>query len=133
MKDANRWVFGLTPGDAQNYINKKYIEYDLYTGKPGTDDYGFIGYNTHNQFLQCLLETGVLGLAIFIFICFAMISMIIKYKKTQLTFTILIILAFCITDTALGTQYGLIIFLLFPIYTQLGIESGCDHNRIFST
>jgi O-antigen ligase len=116
LNDNHGWVLGLTPGDSQSYLNKKYISSDMYVGKTGTKDHGFLGYNTHNQFLQSLLQTGILGLTAFLFICFAFVRIIIKQKNMELSFIVLLLLALNFTDTLLETQYGLLTFIFFPLF-----------------
>lgn len=116
LNDNHSWILGLAPGDSQSYLNKKYISSDMYVGKKGTKDHGFLGYNTHNQLLQNLLQTGILGLIAFLFICFAFLKIIIKQKSIALSFIVLLLLALNFTDTFLETQYGLLTFIFFPLF-----------------
>src|SRR6266487_4046453 len=69
LTEKRAWLAGVTPGDAQGYLNQKYIEKDMYTGTVERGDKGFIGYNTHNEFLEALLQTGIIGGLIFLLIC----------------------------------------------------------------
>ena len=47
----------------------------MFIGGAPENKTGFLGYHTHNQFLQAVLETGVFGLAFFIIACAGLISL----------------------------------------------------------
>lgn len=116
LSEHHAWVLGLSPGDAQTALDKKYVETNMYTGVPGTDEKGFLGYHTHNQFLQCLLENGILGLLIFLLIFCSLITMAVRSKSRVLKSFVLLILIYCFADAPLETQYGLVIFTFFPVF-----------------
>ncbi len=116
LSEHHAWILGLSPGDAQAALDKKYVETNMYTGVPGTDKKGFLGYHTHNQFLQCLLESGILGLLIFLLISCSLIKMAVRSRSKVLKCFVLLILIYCFTDAPLETQYGLVIFTFFPVF-----------------
>jgi O-antigen ligase len=131
LNEHQGWVKGLTPGDAQAYLDQKYIQMDMYTGKPGEADHGFLGFHTHNQFLQCLLQNGLPGLVIFALICFFLLQMAIKRKDRQLSVITVVLLVYCFTDAVLESQYGLILFTFFPPFHYLS-SIGVIEERIVS-
>ncbi len=53
----------------------------MYTGTVARGDKGFIGYNTHDQFLESLLETGLIGSLLFLLICWSLVKMILERKR----------------------------------------------------
>jgi O-antigen ligase len=114
LNEQNAWLSGLTPGDAQSFLNKKYRETNMYTGIPGTPDHGYLNYHTHNQFLQSLLENGLPALIIFLFICFSLIKMAGNSRRTELKWLTALLLIYCVTDAPFETQYGIVIFVFFP-------------------
>jgi O-antigen ligase len=114
LTEQNAWIFGLTPGDAQSYLDRKYTEVHMFTGVPGTQKRGFLGYHTHNQFLQSLLENGVLALLTFILICFSLLVMAKQIKSTVLNWLVALLIIYCFTDAPFKTQYGIVIFTFFP-------------------
>ncbi len=57
------WIFGATKGDAQEHLNKFYL-------KKGWTHASEENYNAHNQFLQVLIEFGIIGLLLFCLIFF---------------------------------------------------------------
>jgi O-antigen ligase len=117
--EQHAWLLGLTPGDAQSFLDRKYIETDMYTGIPATADRGFLGYHTHNQFLQVFLENGILGLLCFLLICFVLVQMAINNKKREQRLFIALLLLYCFTDAPLNTQYGLVLFTFFPAFLHV--------------
>lgn len=122
LNEQHAWMTGLTPGDAQFFLDKKYIDTKMYTGVPGTNNRGFLGYHTHNQFLQVLLENGLPGLAIFLIICYSLFKMTRIGKRKELKWLIALLLVYCFTDAPLQTQYGLIIFTFLPMLFYLRWE-----------
>jgi O-antigen ligase len=120
LNEQHAWVSGLTPGDAQFFLDKKYIATKMYTGVTGTDNRGFLGYHTHNQFLQVLLENGLPGLAVFLFICYTLFKMAAVGQRKELKWLVVLLLVYCFTDAPLQTQYGMIIFMFLPMLSYLG-------------
>lgn len=119
LNEQHEWLTGSTPGDAQCYLDKKYVETNMYTGIAATDNHGFLGYHTHNQFLQLTLENGLPALILFLLICYAYIKMAIESKRNELRWLIVLLISYCFTDAPLNTQYGLIIFLFLPTFLWL--------------
>jgi O-antigen ligase len=75
LNEKHAWVLGLSPGDSQDILNEKYTQENMFIGGAPENKTGFLGYHTHNQFLQAVLETGVFGLAFFIIACAGLISL----------------------------------------------------------
>jgi O-antigen ligase len=115
--DENRsWIAGVSPGDAQDKLIQKYLSKKLYAGDPANNDPGYLIYNTHNQFLQSLLENGIIGLLVFSLLFFAVIKMTWHKKKLNgMSFVILLLLTYCFTESILKTQYGVILFTFLPL------------------
>lgn len=123
IKEQRCWLSGVTPGDAQSFLDKKYIETNMYTGVPGTEQRGFLGYHTHNQLLQALLENGLPALIIFLFICYALFRMAGASKSKELKWLGALLFVYCFTDAPFETQYGLVIFTFFPVFFYIGNQS----------
>ena len=115
--DENRsWITGVSPGDAQGELNKKYRARKMYEGDPQHNDPGYLLYNTHNQFLQSLLENGIIGLLVFAFLFFSVIKLAWHNRKPKgMSFAIMLLLAFTFTESILKTQYGIILFTFLPL------------------
>lgn len=114
LNEQNAWMTGVTPGDAQSLLDKKYKDTKMYTGVPGSKDHGFLGYHTHNQFLQVLLENGWPALVIFLFTCYSLFRMAGNNGKKELRRLASLLIVYCFTDAPLQTQYGLVIFAFLP-------------------
>ncbi len=119
LNENKAWLVGVSPGDAQNYLNQKYISKNMYTGTVARGDKGFIGYNTHDQFLESLLETGVIGSLLFLIICWSFVKMIRERKKAELSFVTILLFVYSFSESVFETQYSLFLFLFFPLFFYL--------------
>jgi O-antigen ligase len=128
LNENRAWLAGLGAGDAQYYLDGKYISRNMYIGDPQKKDTGFLGYNTHNQFLQILLQNGIIGLLIFLFICFSLWQMAWEKRGGGTIFILLLLLTYALTESVFETQYGIIIFTFFPVLVYLS-ESGQNRNK----
>ena len=92
----------------------------MYTGDPVRGDSGYLIYNTHNQFLETILQNGIIGLSVFLMICFSLVKMAVLKKNRMTSFIILLLLAWLFTESVFETQYGIIIFTFFPLFVADG-------------
>ncbi|HNW57103.1 MAG TPA: O-antigen ligase family protein [Bacteroidales bacterium] len=99
-------VFGLGIGDARNELAK---EYD----RIGEEQMAKEKLNTHNQFLEVLLETGIIGLVIIMAIFFSMLKIAVSEKNLLLGLFIMIIFVFFQFETMLYRLAGVTFFSLF--------------------
>ena len=120
LQENKAWFFGVTPAGAQHLLDQKYVSTHMYTGEPGGPKHGYLGYNTHNQFLEALLQTGIIGLICFMTICFEMIRMAVERKSKVLTAMVLLLLAYTFNESVFETQYGLVLFIFLPLYFYFG-------------
>jgi O-antigen ligase len=126
LNEEKAWLMGVSPGDAQNYLNQKYISKNMYTGTVARGDKGFIGYNTHDQFLESLLETGLIGSLLFLLICWSLAKMTWKRKMAELSFVTILLLIYSFSESVFETQYSLFIFLFFPLFFYLSKSKGTN-------
>ena len=124
LNDQKAWPLGVSPGDAQNYLNQRYISKNMYVGTVERGDKGFIGYNTHNQFLESLLETGLVGGLVFLLICWSLVRMIWERKSAGLSFITILLLIYSFSESVFETQYSIFIFLFFPLFFYLPNRKG---------
>jgi len=120
LTENKRWWPGVSPGDAQDFLNKKYISKNMYSGEPERGDRGYLIYNTHNQFLETILQNGIIGLSVLLIICFSLVKMAVNKKNRMTSFIILLLLAWLFTESVFETQYGIIIFTFFPLFIAAG-------------
>ena len=123
LTEKKRWLIGVSPGDAQATLNEKYLAKNMYSGETSRGDRGYLVYNTHNQFLQTVLQNGLIGLAVLMMICVPLLKLALQNKKKPGSFIILLLLAWLFTEAAFETQYGIVIFIFFSLFYQLDSQS----------
>jgi O-antigen ligase len=128
LNKKHQWLMGVNIGDAQDILNEKYKNENMFTGGSPGNETGYIGYHTHNQFLQALLETGILGLLAFMIVCAGLIRLALKSKNTSLVVLTILLLCNCFTDAPLKTQYGIILFVFFPLFMYKGTQKGAPED-----
>jgi O-antigen ligase len=114
--ENHAWVTGIGPGHAQYLLDQKYISSNMYIGEPERGDRGFLGYNTHNQFLESLLKTGISGPIALLFICITLIKWAWQKRKRQTSFITALFIVWLFTEAVLERQYGIQIFIFFPLF-----------------
>ncbi len=123
LQEKHCWLKGVSPGDAQKALDDKYRQMDMFIGGSPENKTGFLGYHTHNQFLQALLETGIPGLVAFIIICAGLIQMALKSRNQSLILLSILLICYCFADAILKTQYGVILIAWFPLFILQGQKS----------
>lgn len=110
------WAGGTGAGNAQNLLNAKYEQLHMYAGEPGSDKKGYQGYDTHDQWLQSLLEAGIPGLMAFAAMIISLWITWWRQRRGPFLFLAVTLTAFSFTDAALASQYGIVLFLFFPFF-----------------
>lgn len=121
LTEKNAWLLGVSIGDAQHLLDKKYLETGLYVGD-GHENRGFLGYNTHNQFLECFLQSGIAGLLAFCLLYFGLIQMMLRRKNYLVSGIVVLLLLYTFSEAYLETQYGIFIAIFLPLYFYYGTE-----------
>jgi len=120
LKEHRAWLWGVSTGDSQDFLNQKYIDANMYLGAPGRKGRGFIGYNFHNQYIETLVRSGMVGLAILLVLFGLMIGIAWKLKTGQSFFTVLILVIFFLPQSPLTMQHGVFLFCFFPLLLLYG-------------
>ena len=128
LDEQNAWFTGVNP-NMQELLDEKYIETKMYTGDGITEDRGYLGLNTHNQFLESLLQSGWPGLIAFGLTCLALIRMAFRRKNRELTITIILLLLYCLNESVFETQYGLILYTFLPMFLYYGTARSGQRRR----
>lgn len=101
----NFWI-GVGTGDHESELHKKYLKYGFTEGVR-------LNFNMHNQYLQTMLNFGVLGLVSFTIVLLVQIRASISMKNPlYLSFLALFILG-CLTESMLNRNKGIVFFILF--------------------
>jgi O-antigen ligase len=116
LVENHAWVTGIGPGNAQYLLDQKYVSTNMYIGEPERGDRGFLGYNTHNQFLESLLKTGISGPIVLLFICITLVKWAWQKRKRQAAFITALFIVWLFTEAVLERQYGIQIFIFFPLF-----------------
>ncbi len=114
LNEQKAWLFGVSPGDAQYWLDKKFVEANIALGD-GSRSRGYAGYHCHNQFLQFTLQSGIVGLLLFLTMLVSLFAACIRKKSRESFIISLGLTAFCLTDSVLLLQYGLVIFTILPL------------------
>ncbi|HET9429632.1 MAG TPA: O-antigen ligase family protein [Chitinophagaceae bacterium] len=117
--ENNAWVLGVSPGDAQFMLDQTYVSKHMYTGDLSRGDHGYLGYNTHNQYLQTLLQNGILGLTILVFLYMCLVRLAFQSRNWIAVIITLLVFIYGFSESILETQYGMLLFLFFPLYYSL--------------
>lgn len=117
--ENHAWVLGVSPGDAQFLLDQTYISKHMYTGDVSRGDHGYLGYNTHNQYLQTLLQNGILGLTILVFLLICLVRLAFQRRNWIAVIIALLVFIYGFSESILETQYGMLLFLFFPLYYGL--------------
>lgn len=115
IRDNDAWILGVGPSNDLNVLQKKYLNMGLYAGDKSRSDPGYLDYNCHNQFLQSALESGMMGLGVFIFWCCVIVAKTIKRRDGVLNWIVMITGFFFFTESVFTRQYGMILTTLFPL------------------
>lgn len=115
LHEHHAWILGTTSGYSQDLLNQKYVKANMYLGAPGRKGRGFWDYNFHDQFVETLVRTGLVGLVILLAIFWLQIDIVRRWRTSQAFFTILILGAFFIAQSPLTLQTGVFLFAFFPM------------------
>ncbi len=117
----NLW-FGVGTGDDQTELNKKYLKFGY---KDGIE----FNFNMHNQYLQTMLNLGVVGLVIFLSISVLQFGRgFLKRDLLYLSFLSLF-MAGCLTESMLSRNKGIIFFLAFSFTFYKSMKEGDSEIR----
>jgi O-antigen ligase len=115
LNEHRAWIWGVSSGDSQDLLNQKYIDANMYLGEKGRKGRGFIGYNFHNQFIETLVRSGMIGLALLLVIFGLLTGIAIRQRTATAVFTVLILLIFFLLQSPLTMQHGVFLFCYFPL------------------
>ena len=99
-------IFGYGNGDVNDKLNSKYEERGITLARS-------LSLNAHNQYLQTLLGTGMLGLILLGLILAIPFALSIKYKNYLYTMFVIIVSINFLPESMLETQAGTMFFGYF--------------------
>jgi O-antigen ligase len=102
----NNLVFGVGIGDVKTELMKEYI-------RQGDQNLIQNRYNVHNQYLEILMENGIIGLALFLSILGVMLYIAYTEKNTLYYLFTIMMLIFFLFETVMERLQGVSFFALF--------------------
>jgi len=105
----NIWTNGLPGNEYHTRLASRMQRYRLYTGD-GKTDKGYSGYNMHNQYFESLEKFGVAGLALLVTMLLLPGIAAVRHDGQFLLFALLLFALSFLTESALETQSGILLF-----------------------
>jgi O-antigen ligase len=112
LNEHHAWVFGVTGGDSQARLDQKYLDAGLYQG--------YLRYNFHNEYIEVLVHSGLVGWTLFMLAIAALIRMTRLTGTMPAVFTTGLILLLFSTESALEMQHGIFLSCFFPLLHYCG-------------
>jgi O-antigen ligase len=122
------WLFGVSPGDSQDLLDQKYIAAHMNIGNPAEGprrhNRGYLGFNFHDQFVETLVRSGLLGLAALVSVFIVLFAAVSASGTREAWIVLLTLTAFCIPEAPLTLQHGVFLFCFFPplVLSRLGTD-----------
>lgn len=105
---ANNWMFGTGAGDFYGELDKSYNGTGL--------DVVYREFGAHNQYLQTIASTGVVGLTFLIALLAICFSQGLYRRSLTLALFVLSFSLFCMTESTLERQKGIVYLGFFSSY-----------------
>ncbi|GAB4379051.1 MAG: hypothetical protein Kow0075_09410 [Salibacteraceae bacterium] len=102
------WMLGVGPQHKQQKLNQRYEETGMYTGNPNFNDLGYRAYNYHNQYIETLVGTGAVGLALLLIALAAAAVVSARYRNKTMLALLFVALLFMCTESVLERQQGVV-------------------------
>lgn len=115
----HNFIFGVGVGDVKSELMKEYLRQDDKTLIQNN-------YNVHNQYLEILMENGIIGLTLFLSILVIMLYFAFSEGNILYLLFIIMMLVFFLFETILERLQGISFFSLFSfllIYSRSVTES----------
>jgi hypothetical protein len=112
LNEHHAWALGVTGGDSQARLDQKYLDAGLYQG--------YLRYNFHNEYIEVLVHSGLVGWTLFMLAIAALIVMTRVTGTMPAVFTAGLILLLCSTESALEMQHGIFLSCFFPLLHYCG-------------
>jgi O-antigen ligase len=107
LNEKKAWAIGVTSGDSQHLLNDKYIN----TGM----SQGYLSYNFHNQYIEEMVRSGVIGLCVFMVACWMLIVLAREIGTREAWFTVAMVLVLYLTESMLEMQHSTFFSCFFPL------------------
>ena len=112
--EDNRLIAGIGTGDAQGYLNMAYAKHHL-------DQYGYLDFDAHSQWIMTLLQLGLLGVGLLAAIFIIGVRLARRFLNLDFLFFAWIVFCFSLSESVLESNKGVVFFaLLFSMFCAHG-------------
>lgn len=120
LKSSPNLFFGVGIGKAKTILNNYYIANNL-------GEYAFKGYNSHNQFIEALLENGVFGLLALMILLGRPLYLSFKSNNVLGILILYPFIIYGITEVFLGRYQGIVFYAI--LHQSVVISSEVMRSR----
>ncbi|MFA7381268.1 MAG: O-antigen ligase family protein [Bacteroidia bacterium] len=113
VREQQAWITGVGTGDFQDLLNERYRESGMFMGDERRNDKGYEGYNPHNQYMEALLSTGLVGLACLLLWLAALYRHFYHHRQYHFLLLIVFVSILCLTECFLSANKGIVWFVFF--------------------
>jgi O-antigen ligase len=110
---VNNWeLIGAGTGDAQDLVDNSYARHNL-------DEYGYVGFDPHNQWIFTYAQLGLIGIVVLIIMYWFSFRAAILSENLPFFFFLLTTVLFSITESIFESNKGIVFFvMLFTIMSS---------------
>lgn len=113
---SQNWLIGTGIGDAQHALDDCYNSYS-------TNAYKERVYNTHNNYLGIAVSTGMIGLALFLFMLLFHLTRSIAYENLLFLLFLVFVMTVFMAENILSRNHGVVFYSLFcSLFTRLNLQ-----------
>ncbi len=113
LNEHKAWIKGVSPGNTKDLLDNKLKKYNFYDGITNTAETGYLRFNYHNQYIETLVDSGIIGLLLLLLILIYVIYYSHINKDWQLLYGVIIFGICFLSESILERQIGVISFSLY--------------------
>ena len=113
LNEQKAWIKGVSPGNSKSFLDQKIKDYNFYTGIKGTHDTGYLKFNYHNQYIETLVDSGIIGLILLILLMIYLVYYSHINKNWILLYGLIIFGVCFLSESILERQLGVISFSMY--------------------
>lgn len=125
------WITGVGTGDGQQLLDKQYKLVNMYTGNPELNDTGYLGYDSHNQYVETVFSLGIIGLATLLLLLGHQVIQAFKSRNPLFITFVFLNMLFFISESALSTNKGIVFYVFFSMvflaHTTFSTKDASNH------
>ena len=111
----NNWeLIGAGTGDTQDLVDSSYTRHNL-------DEYGYVGFDPHNQWIFTYAQLGLIGIVVLIVMYWFSFRAAILSENLPFFFFLLTTLLFSLTESIFESNKGIVFFVM--LYTIMSCQN----------